>query len=141
MARATVYTVNQTQAIAEEVELRLRTTITEHHITGYEFLYRVTADGSQYLGIVRWNGPLNDFTSLTDESCSKTGPGLRNGDSVMATAIGTTLTLYINGKPYCQANDRRFMNGSPGIGFWNWGGTMKDNHNYGFTSFQASDGL
>src|ERR1700675_1494441 len=62
MAQATVYTVNQTHAIYEEVELRLRSTITAHSITGYEFDYRCTADGSQYVVIVRWNGPLHVFT-------------------------------------------------------------------------------
>jgi hypothetical protein len=95
MAQATVYTVNQTHAIAEEVELRLRTTITAHRITGYEFDYRVTSDGSQYISIVRWNGAVNNFTYLTRESCTPCGPGLHNGDTVMATAIGSTLALYI----------------------------------------------
>jgi hypothetical protein len=141
MAQATIYTVNQTHAIAEEVELRLRTTITRHRITGYEFDYRVTSDGSQYLGIVRWNGPLNDFTYLTRESCTTSGPGLHNGDIVMATAIGSTLTLYINGTKYCETNDSTYTGGSPGMGFWNWGGTVGDDKNYGFTNFMASDGL
>ena len=58
----------------------------------------------------------------------------------MATAIGSTLTLYINDKKYCQATDSTYMHGSPGIGFWNWGGTVGDNKNYGFTNFMASDG-
>ena len=139
MAQATVYTVNQTSALAEEVELRLRTTITTHSITGYEFDYRVTSDGSQYIGIVRWNGALNKFTYLTHDPCTACGPGLRNGDTVKATAIGTTLTLYINGVNYVQVNDSTYTSGSPGIGFWNWGGKVDDNRNYGFTNFTASD--
>src|ERR1700722_5897903 len=94
-AQATVYTINQTSAIQEEVELRLRTTITAHSITGYEFDYRTTSDGSQYIVIVRWNGPLNKFTYLTPSPCTACGPGLHNGDTVKATAIGSTLTLYI----------------------------------------------
>jgi hypothetical protein len=140
IAQATVYSVNQTQAIAEEVELLLRTTITARRIKGYEFDYRVTSDGSQYLGIVRWNGRLNDFTNLTQKSCATGGPGLHNGDTVMATAIGSTLTMYINGTKYCEATDTAYTGGSPGMGFWNWGGTVEDNKNYGFTNFTASDG-
>ena len=139
MAQATVYTVNQTRTLAEEVELRLRTTITAHSITGYEFDYRVTSDGSQYINIVRWNGALNNFTYLTHDPCTVCGPGLHNGDSIKATAVGSTLTLYINGVNYVQVNDRMYMGGSPGIGFWNWGGNVEDNRNYGFSSFTASD--
>jgi hypothetical protein len=139
MARATVFTVAQTHAIAEEVELRLRTTISAHRITGYEFDYRATSDGSQYIGIVRWNGALNNFTYLTRESCTPCGPGLHNGDTVMATAIGSTLALYINGTKYLEATDSTYSGGSPGMGFWNWGGTVGDDRNYGFTNFTASD--
>lgn len=138
MAQATVYTVNQTDSVQEEVELRLRTTITAHSITGYEFDYRVTSDGSQYIEIVRWNGPLNDFTFLTPSPCTTCGPGLQNGDTIKATAIGSTLTLYINGVEYLQATDTTYTGGSPGIGFWNEGGTVADDSNYGFTNFMAS---
>lgn len=139
LARATVYTVNQTRALEEEVELRLRTTITAHSITGYEFDFRVTSDGSQYLVIVRWNGSLNNFTYLTPMSCTACGPGLHNGDMVMATAVGPKLTLYINGRQFLQATDSTYMDGSPGIGFWNHGGTVGEDSDYGFTSFTASD--
>ncbi len=141
MVQATVYSINQTSSIQEEVELRLRTTITAHSITGYEFDYRVTSDGSQYLALVRWNGPLNNFTYLVNcgsgSGCN--GPGLHNGDVVMATAIGNTLTGYINGVQVMQATDGTYTSGSPGMGFWNHGGTMADNSNYGFSSFAASN--
>jgi len=138
-AQATVYTVSQTHSVAEEVELRLRTTITAHRITGYEFDYRVTSDGSQYINIVRWNGALNKFTYLTHDPCLTCGPGLRNGDTIMASAIGSTLTLSINGTKYAQVTDSTYLGGSPGIGFWNWGGTVGEDRNYGFTNFKASD--
>jgi hypothetical protein len=139
MAQATVYTTNQTRAHEEEVELRLRTTITPHNVTGYEFDYRVTSDGSQYIVIVRWNGDLNDFTYLTPMLCSVCGPGLHNGDEVMATAVGSTLTLYINGVQYLQATDSTYMSGSPGIGFWNHGGVVRKDRDFGFTNFTARD--
>jgi hypothetical protein len=125
-AQGTVHAVNQSSAFQEEVELRLRTTITPHSITGYEFDYRVTSDGSQYIVIVRWNGPQNSFCYLYSGGCTTDpslatikGPGLHNGDVVMATAVGNTLSLYINGVRYLQVTDSTYTSGSPGIGFWN----------------------
>jgi chitodextrinase len=136
-AQAVVHTVNQNSSIFEEVELRLRTTITAHSITGFEFNFRATADGSQYVQIVRWNGPFGNFTMLD----GRTGPGLHNGDVVSATAVGSTLTSYINGVQIVQVNDATFSAGSPGIGFYNQGGTLANNSDYGFTSFTATDNL
>src|SRR6202035_54803 len=140
MAQATVHTVNQTKAIYEEVELRLRSTITAHSSTGYEFDYRCTADGSQYVVIVRWNGLLNHFTYLSSTK-APIGPGLHNGDVVTATAIGSTLTAYINGVKIVQVTDSTYSDGSPGMGFYNQRGTLGNNSDYGFTSFTATDGL
>jgi hypothetical protein len=137
MAQATVHSINQTSSIQEEVELRLRTTITAHSITGYEFDYRCTADGSQYLALVRWNGPLNNFTYLVVHSPG--GPGLHDGDVVKATAVGGTLTAYINGIQVMQATDSTYATGSPGVGFWNHGGTLSQNSDFGFASFRASE--
>jgi hypothetical protein len=135
MACATIYTVNQNSKIFEEVELRLRTTITAHSITGYELVGRVTSDGTQYIEIVRWEGPLNDFTSLR----SVIGPGLRNGDVMCATAIGSTLTLYVNDVQIVQVADTAYAEGSPGMGFYNQGGTLANNSDYGFADFFASN--
>ena len=136
--QAIVHTVNQNRHIQEEVELRLRTAITARRITGYEFDYRLTSDGSQYLALVRWNGPINDFTYL--RLLSPGGPGLHDGDVVMATAIGSVLTGYINGVRVMQATDGTYSGGSPGIGFWNLGGTVSDFADFGFTSVTATDG-
>jgi hypothetical protein len=137
--QAVVHTVNQKSSIQEEVELRLRTTITANRITGYEFDYRVTSDGSQYLALVRWNGPLNHFTYLVN--LGPGGPGLHDGDVIKATAVGDVLTGYINGVQVMQATDGVYKGGSPGIGFWNLGGTESDFRDYGFTSFTATDGF
>jgi len=138
-ACATVHTVNQNSSIYEEVELRLRTTITAHSITGYELGSRVTSDGSQYLDFVRWNGPLNNWTAIGPSGIP--GPGLHNGDQMCATAVGSTLTLYINGVVIDQATDSTYTNGSPGMGFYNQGGTLGNNNDYGFTNFTATDAL
>jgi hypothetical protein len=103
-AWAKVHTVNQTSALVEEVEIRLRTTISAHRITGYEINFRCTADGSQYVQIVRWNGPLGDFTLID----SRPGPGLHNGDVVKAAVSGSTIIAYVNGNAIFSATDTRY---------------------------------
>ena len=135
-ACGTIYTVNETDSVYEEVELRLHTTITAHSITGYELNGRVTSDGSQYIQIVRWNGPINSFTYLA----STTGPGLHNGDRMCASIQSSTLTTFVNGTQVIQATDSTYAGGSPGIGYYNQGGTLADNSNYGFSQFSATDG-
>ena len=135
MAQATVRTVNQNSTIFEEVQIRLRTTVTSHSITGYEFYFQCTADGSRHAQIVRWNGPLNNFTLLDDA----TGPGLHNGDLIAATAVGDTLTSYVNGVPIIQAKDSTYSSGSPGIGFYNQRGTLANNSDFGLTKFSAAE--
>jgi hypothetical protein len=133
-AQAKVRIAKPNSNIFEEVELRLRTTIAAHSITGYEFNFRCTSDGSQYVQIVRWNGKLNDFTYVN----AVTGPGLHDGDVIKATAVGSTLTSYINGVQQVQGTDATFPSGSPGVGFYNQGGVPSNNAEYGFTSFTAS---
>jgi hypothetical protein len=134
MAQGTVHTVNQDSSIFEEVELRLRTSISANSITGYEINFRCTADGNQYVQIVRWNGPLGDFTYVD----SRMGPGIHDGDVVKATIIGDTITAYVNGIEVFHGTDSVFSSGSPGIGFYLDSGSGV-NSDYGFTSFTASD--
>ncbi len=135
MAQAQVHTVNQNSAIYEEVELRLHTSISAHSITGYEVNFRCVANGSQYVQIVRWEGPFGKFTYLANVK----GPGLRNGDTVKATMIGSNITAYINGAQIVQATDNKFTTGSPGMGFYIEGGSSYMQGDFGFTSFSASD--
>ncbi|MFZ0635608.1 MAG: hypothetical protein WAM08_08820, partial [Candidatus Acidiferrales bacterium] len=130
---ATVHTVNQSDALYEEVELRVHTSISANSITGYEITFRCTADGSQYVDIVRWNGPLADFSVLAGTM----GPGLNDGDVVKATIVGTTITAYINGEEVLQTTDDTYATGSPGIGFYIDGGTVAQESDYGFTNFTA----
>jgi hypothetical protein len=124
--------------VYEEVELRLRTTISAHSITGYEINFRCVSDGTQYVQIGRWNGPVNDFSGLADVRYPA-APGLFDGDVVKATIIGNVITVYINGVQVAQATDNTYTNGSPGVGHWLNGpsGLIGD---YGFTSFTATDG-
>src|SRR5262249_54023445 len=118
-AEATVYSVNQqTGQINEEVELRLRSNISPHVITGYEVLFRCTHDGTQYTEIVRWNGPLGNFTYVKQLAGTAAGPGIRNGDVVKATIVGNVITGYINNVQVIQGTDSTYANGNPGMGFY-----------------------
>lgn len=136
-ATATVHTVNQkTGNIFEEVEILLRFTITAHSARGYEFNYSCRRDGTQYLQIVRWNGPFNNWTLLD----SRTGPGLNNGDQIRATVTGSTLTTYINNVAIYSVNDSVITSGNPGIGLYLQGGTSALTADYGLTSFTANGG-
>ena len=134
MVEATVHTVNQhSDPVFEEVELRLRTAITAHRITGYEVNFRCTSDGTQYVQIVRWDGPFGRFTYVS----ATTGPGLHDGDIVKAVISGSEITVYINGTQVLQGSDATFAAGSPGIGFF-LQGTAGVNRDFGFTSVTAA---
>jgi hypothetical protein len=115
-----------------EVELRLRSTLSAHRATGYEISERVANDGSGYLIIVRWNGPLADFTYLTRLDGKRYS--VTTGDVVQASIVGHTITAYKNGVELAQVTDDTFKTGNPGFGF-------NEGHNgdYGFSSFTASD--
>jgi hypothetical protein len=122
-----------------EVELRLRTTIRPHAITGYEICCSVVIR-YPYLAIVRWNGPLNDFTYIgrTELSCG-------DGDVLKAIVDANKITVYRNGDKVLESEDDHFSDGSPGIGFYDttrpiWTklgfGTWQD---FGFVNFSAMD--
>jgi hypothetical protein len=122
-----------------EVELRLRTTIRPHAITGYEILCSVVVR-NPYLEIVRWNGPISDFTYL-----GRAKLGCVDGDVLKAIANGNSITVYKNGDKVLQSEDDQFSGGSPGIGFYDttrpiWTklgfGTWQD---FGFIKFSAMD--
>ncbi len=134
MVQATVHSVNPTDNLFEEVELRLRSTVTAHSNTGYEINFRCLKDNNAYSQIVRWNGPLANFTYLS--SLGGAQYGVTDGDVVKATMIGNVITTYINGVQIAQVTDNTYKTGSPGMGFY-----LQGLSDYGFTSFTASDGL
>jgi hypothetical protein len=137
-AQATVHTANQNDKIWEEVELRLRSTLSAHNATGYEIFFRCSKTEKAYTQIVRWNGPLGKFTSLNRAQGSQYG--VANGDMVKATMVGNVITAYINGVQVLQATDNTYKSGRPGMGFY-IEGTTGVNSDYGFTSFKATDEL
>jgi hypothetical protein len=127
---------NQDGKVWEEVELRLRSSITPHNCTGYEVMFRCTKIPQAYCNIARWDGPLGKYTMLKETGGSRYG--VKTGDVVKATMIGKILTVYINGKQVVQISDGSFSSGNPGMGFFLDGatGVMND---YGFSSFSATD--
>jgi hypothetical protein len=133
--QATVRSVNpQTNdTIWEEVEIRLRSSISAHANTGYEVLFELPPH--DFCQVVRWNGPLGDWTSL-----GYSGSGVHHGDVVKATIVGNVITAYVNGVSQGQVTDSTYASGSPGMGFY-LQGTTGVNSDYGFTSFAATDGL
>lgn len=136
-AEATVRSVHQNDNIYEEVELRLRSSLSAHRATGYEINFRCSKTKKAYSEIVRWNGPLGSFTYLSQRSGSQYG--VADGDVVKATVVGNVITAYINGVQVAQAADNTYATGNPGMGFF-LQGTAGVNRDYGFTSFTASDG-
>lgn len=128
---ATVYTVNQNANVTEELELRLRSSLSANRCTGYEVLFNVFGS----IQIVRWDGPLGGFTVLGGSGNPRP---LTIGNVVKATIVGSTITAYVNGVQNLQVNDSTYSSGSPGMGFF-LRGTPGVNADYGFMSFTASD--
>ena len=119
--------------VYEEVELRVRTTILPHSITGYEINCSVNTS-DPYMQVVKWNGPLANFTQLDGRSV-----GCADGDVLEATVTGgsaAVITVYKNGKLMFAVTDANnpFASGSVGIGFFLQGATGL-NAGYGFSRF------
>lgn len=136
-ATGTVYSRNQRGGnVYEEVEIRLRSSLSPRRCTGYEILFRCLKTSESYAQIVRWNGPLGSFTYLADQKGARVG--ISNGDVVKATAIGNVITAYINDVQVAQATDGTYSSGNPGMGFFLQGASGV-NRDYGFSSFSASE--
>jgi len=140
-AAATVFTTAALDGDCySEVELRLRSSISLHSNRGYEVSFKVSEAETAYLIIVRWNGRLGDFTYLFRGDGK--AYGVKNGDAIEATVVGTAITAYKNGVKVGQATDNVFADGSPGIGFNLENakpGCRGTNDRYGFSSFSAAD--
>jgi hypothetical protein len=132
--KAKVFSRNQTEKYFQEVEIRLRSTITPHRCTGYEVFWRCLKTENAYAEIVRWNGEIGDFTSLRRLTGSQYG--VKDGDVVEATIFGNVLKGFINGVEVISTTDDAFDTGSPGIGF-NFG-VGNTNVDHGFTFFEVN---
>lgn len=113
-----------------EVELLLRWSDAPHVAQGYEVLLSCGGE----VQIVRWNGPIGDFTPI---GATGTYSGLRDGDVFSATVVGQVIKGYVNGNLIAQAVDSTYPDGSPGIGFFKR--VLGANSDFGFKSFTAVD--
>jgi hypothetical protein len=138
--QAVVHTQNQKDSCYQEVEMRLRSAMTPHSCTGYEISFKASKTSSAYLIIVRWNGPVGDFTYLTQLGGSQYG--VAEGDVVKATITGNLITAYLNGVEVGSAMDPQntYTVGNPGMGFNLETGDAScigTNGDYGFTQYSA----
>jgi len=137
---ATVFATNQKDECFQEVELRLRSQVSAHVNVGYEITYKSSQSAGAYVGIVRWNGAVGNFTRLSSNNGAQFG--VKNGDVVSATIVGNVITGYKNGVQVVQATDNQITTGNPGIGFnleIGSAGCSGTNGDYGFTTFTAND--
>jgi len=131
-ASGVIYLNPNTDSANREVELLLRWSDSAHGATGYECLIQ---HQGQYAAIVRWNGPLGDFTVIGRAAASAT-PHPKTGDVFTATIVGNVITAYLNGVPFMQATDSTHATGNPGIGFFIR--APASNTDFGFTGFSAT---
>jgi len=117
--------------VSHEIELLLRFQITANSARGYEVLWG--HDGG--MAIVRWNGPLGNYTPLVD--------GLQigravDGDVLRAEIVNGVIKVYKNGGLVAIGpTDTTWTGGQPGIGFWpKPGATLQS---YGWKSFAAGN--
>ncbi len=151
IVQATVYKGTTYDGDSPEVELRLRSSLSAHVCNGYEITHSAGPGDSGYLIIVRWNGPVGNFSYLTvtcafggwnGQACTDATYNVNNGDVVEATISGSTISVYKNGTLEGTAKDTTFTTGSPGMGF-NYGSCSPcqgSPSSYGFTSYSATDG-
>jgi hypothetical protein len=129
-----VFSRNQTDKYYQEVEIRLRSTITPHGCPGYEGFWRCLKTQDAYAEIVRWNGKVGDWTSLKKHTGAQYG--VKDGDLVEATIASNVIKGYVNGVEVISATDNTYSEGNPGMGF-NFG-VGKSNGDFGFTSYEVA---
>jgi hypothetical protein len=115
--------------VNHEIELLLRFQITANNARGYEVLWAHQGN----MAIVRWNGPLGNYTPLVDNLVI--GQAV-DGDVLRAEITGSVIKVYKNGSLVATSpSDTTWTTGQPGIGFWpKPGATLKS---YGWKNFQA----
>jgi hypothetical protein len=122
----------------QELEILLRWSSSPHRTTGYECFARCANSDSSYVQVVRWEGPLGQFTYLADKR--GTNYGLKDGDILKASIVGNVITVCINGNEKARVTDDTYKNGDPGIGEFlacDRGRGVGSNSDFGFASFTA----
>lgn len=114
-----------------EVELLLRFQITARNARGYEVLWAHTGQ----IAIVRWNGPVGDYTPLPGVDGIQIGAPVE-GDVLRAEIVGSVIRVYKNGSLVVTApSDTTWTSGQPGIGFWPLAGATLAS--FGWKTFSA----
>lgn len=113
-----------------ETEILLRFNITAHSATGYE-VYWSTNEG---INLVRWNGPIGDFTYI-DSNGSFTPS---TGRVLKATVVGSLITVFVDGVPIISHSDSTWTTGNPGMGFGPYPGVVVLN-SFGWSAYSAGN--
>ncbi|WP_148415416.1 hypothetical protein [Noviherbaspirillum massiliense] len=134
-AQGTVYLANGYSDASHEVELLLRFAIGPHDAHGYEVLWGLRG----YLAVVRWNGPLGNYTPLYDPGAGS-APIPKDGDVMRAEISGNLITVKLNGNTVAAVNISSaggtvWPSGQPGLGFWPVENASPER--FGWKSFQA----
>ena len=134
-AQGTVFKVSGYSA-AHEVELLLHFSISAHDAHGYEILWGAPG----YLAVVRWNGPLGNYTTLYDSGVGGIAVP-QEGDVLRAEMNASVITVKLNGKQVARVDVTSAGNvwatGQPGVGFWPVDGAVRQN--YGWKAFEAGN--
>lgn len=131
--KARVFSRNQTDKYFQEVEIRLRSSMSAYHCDGYEVFWRCLKTDAGYAEIVRWNGKVGDFTSL--KKLVGRQYGVQDGDLIEASIVGNVIRGYLNGVEVISATDNKITSGNPGIGFNFFVGNTNVDH--GLTYFEV----
>lgn len=120
-----------------EVELLLRMAQTSTTTRGYEMNF----DTGGNAALVRWNGPLGDYTFISHGTGNP--HALQDGDVFSASVSGNgVFKAFVNGTLVLSATDSTFLTGQPGIGFFIRDSVTANTEfqsRYAFTSLSAAD--
>lgn len=125
----------RTKFLAQEIELRLNSTMSANTCTGYEILFDTQNNNVM---VIRWDTPFGTFAGLT-AGVSLGGP-IITGSVLGAAREGNDIVAYFNGVEIVRATDTTYMLDAPGFGLNNFG-TGTDPLDFGLSSFTATDGL
>jgi hypothetical protein len=119
-----------------EVEIWLRVADSAHNARGYECNLNYSGG---YAEVVRWNGALGSFTYIGGGQGAGGGHKPVNGSVFKARIQGNIITTYLDGVMLqtvdisAVASGAVWMDGNPGMGFYNG-----DAGKYGFQSYSAT---
>ena len=116
---------------SHEVELYLHFQITPNNARGYEVLWGIQG----YIAIVRWNGPLGNYTALYDPGLNS-APVPQDGDVLRAEYSNGVIKVWINGVLKATTTESTWVDGQPGMGTWPVDGAANP-LNMGWKNYQA----